>query len=327
MKDIFDACQFGDLTVKSRVVRTGLWKSGDLFENYRKMASSGVGLIITEIMSLYSKDKFSEYSYKTNSPNFLVEAKKLAEICHEFDTPVLGHLEFIKYNRGIDLDINVNDLEIEDIRQIQSDIIVAAQKLKLAGFDGLQLAVGNNFYLSKVINPYYNQRDDDYGGNTFNRCRLILELIKVMKNNFDFHISCKVNAFDGRKGGIGAGESIEICKLLEKVGTDSIQVTKPLSPLYFTKENSCEDEMLKFCEKLTDSVDIPVILGGGFNEMSHMNDILNNSKIEFISMYRPFISKSDFLSEWKLNGEGKSDCLMCNNCYRTKTSSCYHQSF
>lgn len=327
MKNIFDKCQLGKLKLKSRVIRTGLWQTLDFnqtYEEYEKIASSGVGLIITELISIYPKDKFSEYSHRINNPQFLIEAKNLAEISHNYNVPILGQIEFIKYNRGIDLDIDINDLTLDDIRQIQSDIIVAVQKLQIAGFDGIQLTLGNNFFLSKFINPYFNQREDEYGGNTFNRCRIVLELIKVLKNNFDLHINCRVNAYDGRKGGVDEKESIEICKLLEKVGCDSLQITRPLSPLYFTKKESEENELVDFCEKLKNEVNLGIILGGGFNEMQHMNSILNNSNIEFLSMYRPFIAEKDFLKEWKMNGEGKSRCLMCNNCYRTKTSICYH---
>ncbi|MBQ6511261.1 NADH-dependent flavin oxidoreductase [Methanobrevibacter sp.] len=327
MKDIFDNCKIGDLKLKSRVVRTGLWQTqpmSEVYEKYENIAKSGVGLIITELISIYPKDKFSEYSIKSTSPQFMAEAKRLAKITHDYDVPILGQIEFIKYNRGIDLDINVNDLTMEDIRQIQSNIIVAVQKLKLAGFDGVQLALGNNFFFSKFINPYFNQRSDDYGGNTFNRTRIVLELIKVMKNNFNFHIGCKVNAFDGRKGGIDPSESIEICKLLEKVGVDSIQVTKPLSPLYFTKDVSDEKELVEFCQNLIDEVEIPVILGGGFDDMAHMNEVINQIDIGLLSMYRPFVADEGFLKSWKDNGEGKSRCKKCNNCYRTKTSQCFH---
>ena len=327
MKDIFDKCKFADLELNSRIIRTGLWQSQDIeevYEKYENIAKSGVGLMITELISIYPKDKFSEYSFKINNPLFMIEAKRLAEICHEYNVPILGQLEFIKFNRGIDLDIGINDLTIEDIRKIQSDIILACQKLKMVGFDGVQLALGNNFYLSKFINPYFNQRNDDYGGNTFNRMRIVLKLIKVLKDNLGFHISCRVNANDGRKGGIDNDESIEMCKLLEKVGADSIQVTKPLSPLYFTKKVSDEAELLGFVERLMNEVEIPVILGGGFNEMDHMNELLNDSSVEFLSMYRPFVAEDGFLEKWKKEGSGVSRCKMCNNCYRTKTSTCYH---
>ena len=329
MKTIFDKCKLGNLKLNSRIIRTGLWESQQddlnaIYDRYEKIASSGVGLITSELYSIYPKDKFIEHSYRMDNRNFMTMARKIAEITHSYGVPILGQVEFIKYNRDIDLDISVNDLTIEDIRKIQSDIISAAQKLQYADFDGIQLSVGNNFYLSKFINPYYNQRDDDYGGNVFNRMKLVLELIKVMKDNLDLHISCKVNTFDERKDGFDAKESLEACKLLEKVGVDSIQVTRPLSPLYFTKKLSSEDKLLDYTSELIDSVDVPVIVGGGFNDMNHMNEILNNTKIEFMSMYRPFVAKNDFLKDWRSNAESKSRCLMCNNCYRTKKSTCYH---
>ncbi|MBO6123915.1 MAG: tRNA-dihydrouridine synthase [Methanobrevibacter sp.] len=329
MKTIFDKCKLGDLTLKSRIIRTGLWESqqddlNSIYDRYERIASSGVGLVTSELYSIYPKDKFTEHSFKMDNLNFMTMARKVVEICHSFDVPILGQVEFIKYNRGIDLDIPVNDLTIEDIRKIQADLISAAQTLQFAGFDGIQLSVGNNFFLSKFINPYYNQRDDDYGGNIFNRMRLVLELVKVMKNNLDLHISVKVNIFDERKDGFTSQESLESCKLLEKVGVDSIQVTRPLSPLYFTKKLSGEGELIDYTDRLIDSVDVPVIVGGGFNDMLHMNEVLNNTNIEFMSMYRPFVAEGDFLKNWKIDGEGKSRCLMCNNCYRTKTSTCYH---
>ena len=329
MKSLFDKCKFKDLTLKSRVIRTALWESQQndlnaIYERYDKIASSGVGLIITELYSIYSNDKFSEYSFKMDNMNFQSVARKVAEICHSYSVPILGQVEFIKFNRGIDLDISVNDLTIEDIRKIQADIISVAQKLQFLGFEGLQLQMGNNFFLSKFINPYYNQRNDEYGGNTFNRMRLVLELIKVMKDNLNLHISCKINMFDGKKDGFDINESIEAIKLLEKVGADSIQITRPLSPLYFTKKESSIDETINYISKLTDSVNIPIIAGGGFINLSQINDILNKSDINFISMYRPFVNQGDFLKEWKNQKDGKSKCILCNNCYRTKKSSCYH---
>lgn len=329
MKTIFDKCKFGDLTLNSRIIRTGLWESQQndlnaIYDRYEKIASSGVGLIVSELYSIYPNDKFSEHSFKMRSRNFMTAARKTAEICHSYGVGILGQVEFIKFNRGIDLDIAVNDLTLEDIRKIQSDVISAAQQLQFAGFDGIQLSLGNNFYLSKFINPYYNQREDDYGGNVFNRMRLVLELIKVMKDNLDLHVSCKINRFDDRKNGFDSTESIEACRLLEKVGTDSLQITRPLSPLYFTDKVSEENELIDYTAKLIDSVDIPVIAGGGFNDMGHMNELLNKSNIEFMSMYRPFVAEGDFLNNWKCDGEGKSKCLKCNNCYRTKTSTCYH---
>ena len=71
MKDIFDNCKIGDLKLQSRIVRTGLWQTqpmSEVYEKYENIAKSNVGLIITELISIYPKDKFSEYSIKSNTP-------------------------------------------------------------------------------------------------------------------------------------------------------------------------------------------------------------------------------------------------------------------
>ena len=57
MKDIFDKCKLGDLELNSRIIRTGLWQTqtmGEVYEKYENIAKSGVGLIITELISLRS---------------------------------------------------------------------------------------------------------------------------------------------------------------------------------------------------------------------------------------------------------------------------------
>ena len=63
MKDIFDKCKLGDLNLNSRIVRTGTWEteteeggflSPAIYDRYEKIASSGTGLIISEMLFLGS---------------------------------------------------------------------------------------------------------------------------------------------------------------------------------------------------------------------------------------------------------------------------------
>ena len=78
----------------------------------------------------------------------------------------------------------------------------------------------------------------------------------------------------------------------------------------------------KTCE-IIKNVDIPVILGGGANSQKQINEILNRTNIEFISMQRPFVADPSFLVDWAVEGNGKSICKTCNNCYWKKTSTCH----
>lgn len=332
MKDLFDSVKLGDLTLNSRIVRTGLWesqreKSGnmtpEIYDRYENMAASGVGLIISELYSLYPRDVFSKYSNTTNYNRFVREARDLTDLVHVYDVPIFAQLGMVQYNKRTQQNIKVEDVTVDDIRKIQTDMIIAAQKFDYGGFDGIQLGLGNYYFLSRFINPNFNTRTDKYGGNTFNRIRIVLELIKVIKQNTKLHINCRLNAFDGTTNGMTLEETIDIAELLEKHGVDSLQITRPRSPQFFTRENTQRNPLIEATEKIIETVKIPVILGGGITSQNQINRLLNSTNIEFVSMQRPFVKDPSFLVDWQIKGNGESHCITCNNCYWKKTSTCH----
>ena len=332
MKDLFDYCEFGDLKLNSRIVRTGLWesqreKSGnftpEIYDRYENIAASGVGLIITELFSLYPRDVFSKYSHTTHYTQFVREAKDLTDLVHIYDVPIFAQLGMVQYNKKAHQNVRVEEMSLEDIRKVQTDMIIAAQKFDYGGFDGIQLGLGNYYFLSRFINPSFNTREDKYGGNTLNRLRMVLEIIKVIKQNTKLHINCRLNAFDGTTNGMTLSETIEVAKLLEKFGVDSLQITRPRSPQFFTVKNTDRNPLIDATEKILENVSIPVILGGGATSQNQINNLLNTTDIDFISMQRPFVNDPSFLVDWQLEGNGESRCITCNNCYWKKTSTCH----
>lgn len=335
MKDLFDYVEFGDLKLNSRIVRTGLWESErektgnftpEIYNRYENIAASGVGLIISEVYSLYPRDVFSKYTSTINYKQFVREARDLTDLVHVYDVPIFAQLGFVQYNKRTEQNMRVEDISIEDIRKIQTDIIIAAQKFEYGGFDGIQLGLGNYYFLARFINPNFNTRTDKYGGSTLNRLRMVLEIIKVIKENTNLHINCRLNAFDGTNMGMSIDETIEICKLLEKHGVDSLQITRPRSPQFFTQENKDKNPLIEATNQIIKNISIPVILGGGANSQNQINEILNETDIDFISMQRPFVKDPSFLVDWQIEGDGVSQCITCNNCYWKKTSTCHIRS-
>ena len=332
MKDLFDSCEFGEFKLNSRIIRTGLWESEreasgnftpEIYDRYENIAASGVGLIITELFSLYPRDVFSKYSNTLNYRQFVREAKDLTNLVHLYDVPIFAQVGFVQFNKRTEQNIRIEDISIEDIRKIQTDFIIAAQKIDYAGFDGIQIALGNYYFLTRFISPYFNKRQDKYGGSTLNRLRIVLEMIKVIKQNTNLHINCRLNAFDIQKGGMTLEETVEIAKLLEKHGADSLQITRPRSPQYFSHENYQKSLLANACNDIIDNVNIPVIMGGGITSQKQINNVLNKTKVDFISMQRPFVADPSFLVDWQIEGNGEVKCRSCNNCYWKKTSTCF----
>lgn len=325
MKGIFDNTKFGSLDVSGRIVRTGLWESQndssknltrDIYDRYEKLAKSNVGILTTELISMYTHDRFSDYTHYINSQSFIRDFREITDLAHEYDVPILAQIGFINCNVNGKQMMEVNDLTIEDIRTIQADYVVAAKKISFAGFDGVELCVGNNFFLSRVMDPFENTRSDDYGGSTYNRARMVVEIIKLIKRTTNLHVHCKVNLYQNED------DSLEICKILAENGADSLQITRFLSPQYFRKGQSNQDMLVGFADKVAGSVDIPVVLGGGQADMDRITELINSTNIDFISMFRPFVKSPEFLIQWKEKGHGKSECKTCNNCYWKKQSVC-----
>ncbi len=332
MKDIFDECEFAEFHLKSRIIRTGVWErqseggflKPEVFDRYEDMAKSGTGLILSEIFAFDPKDRFYEYSTNTNYRGFIKDYKQITDICHNYDVPILGQLAFFYYDDGDNQKAEPNDLTIEGIRKLQAEVITVAKKFSFAGFDGIQINMGNNFYLSRFVNPYFNQRDDKYGGNTLNRLRIVLEIIQLIKKTIGFHVSCRINIEDVRKGGMTQEESKKIAKLLAEHGADSIQITgRTISMKYDAEEKHV---FLDYADELSQEVDIPIILAGNLRDMKSMNEILNSSNVEFMSLSKPFVAQADFLEDWKEKGDGSSICIGCNNCYSKKESRCFQFS-
>ena len=118
-------------------------------------------------------------------------------------------------------------------------------------------------------------------------------------------------------------ETIKIAKLLEKHGADSLQITQPLLPQFYAYENNEKNPLIDAADKIISEVDIPVILGGGLRNQKQINNILNSTDIDFVSMHKPFVADPSFLVDWKIEGNGESFCQTCYNCLSKRTSTCH----
>ena len=85
--------------------------------------------------------------------------------------------------------------EINDIIDAYAEGIIRVQE---AGFDGVQLHAAHGYLLSSFISPHTNKRDDQYGGSTENRTRIIAEIYDRARKKVgeNFPIIIKFNTMD-----------------------------------------------------------------------------------------------------------------------------------
>ena len=138
----------------------------------------------------------------------------------------------------------------------------------------------------------------------------------------ELHITAKINSSDFTYGGLDNDESLELCKLLALCGIDSIEVSGNGTSVSGIRAHVNEGYFLPFAAKLADAVDVPVIVVGGFRTLDTMEAVLNQTKIELISLSRPLLCEPDLPKKMHADPKAVSRCVSCNRCYSSDAHRC-----
>lgn len=71
-------------------------------------------------------------------------------------------------------------LEIEEIPQIVESYRLAAERAKMAGFDGVEIHAANGYLIDTFLQSKTNHRSDRYGGNVENRYQFLKEIVEAI---------------------------------------------------------------------------------------------------------------------------------------------------
>ena len=151
---------------------------------------------------------------------------------------------------------------------------------------------------------------------------MVVEIINGIREKApQLHITAKINSSDFTYGGLDEAESLVMCRLLADAGIDSIEVSGNGTSVAGIRPHKNEAYFLKFADTLAKSVDTPIILVGGLRSLDTMEEILNKTKIEMISLSRPLLREPDLPNKMKSGEALEAKCISCNACY----ASSFHQ--
>lgn len=100
-------------------------------------------------------------------------------------------------------------LETNEVKQIVQDYKQAAINAIKAGFDGVELHAAFGYLPNQFLVESANKRKDEYGGSIENRCRFVIEVMKVM-----------VDGIGENKVGIKLSPSIPFNNIIDSNPTD-----------------------------------------------------------------------------------------------------------
>ena len=227
---------------------------------------------------------------------------------------------------GVLSSVKTKAFTTKEIKKLILQFIDAAQRAKMAGFDGVELHAAHGYLFEQFLSPWTNRRTDEYGGNEENRRRILKEIIEGIHercgSDFPVTVRLTVDEFYEKVGhperGLHLEEGIRIAKALESYGADALNVSIAGQDTSFLVTES-----LRYApgwrnyltHQVKDAVNIPVIGVSVTRTPQQAEQQLQNGDQDFIGLGRPLLADPDWAKKAK---DGHSDsitrCIGCLYC-------------
>ncbi|MBI2917454.1 MAG: FAD-dependent oxidoreductase [Chloroflexi bacterium] len=117
----------------------------------------------------------------------------------------------------------------DEIAEVVSAFAAAAVRAQQAGFDAVELHGATAYLITEFLSRAYNRREDEYGGPLENRARLLVEVIRAVRQaaGEDYPVWPRLNGEEALlPDGITSEESREFARVAEAAGAWAIHVTR-----------------------------------------------------------------------------------------------------
>ena len=89
----------------------------------------------------------------------------------------------------------LKQLTISEIERIVEKFAQAAGRVKMAGYDGLEVHGGHGYLVASFLSGIWNKRTDGYGGSVENRARFAASILRAVRDRVgrDFVVGVRMN--------------------------------------------------------------------------------------------------------------------------------------
>ncbi|OPL14071.1 MAG: NADH:flavin oxidoreductase [Firmicutes bacterium ML8_F2] len=213
----------------------------------------------------------------------------------------------------------------DDIQRVVTAFADGAALAKQAGFDAVQIHAAHGYLLSQFLSPFYNRREDGYGGSLENRARMVLEVLTAVRHAVgeDYPVLIKLNADDFIDGGLTVEDMLQVAELLERSEIDAIEISggtilgpSQYHPVRLAPEALTHKAYYRKAARLCKAfVRVPVILVGGIRSLDIAEELLTEGAADYISLCRPLIREPHLIKRWAAGDREPSGCQSENACY------------
>ncbi|MEW6673565.1 MAG: NADH:flavin oxidoreductase [Thermodesulfobacteriota bacterium] len=349
MPKLFEKTVINALELKNRFVRSATWEgmahgdgacSRDLIGLMAELAAGGVGLIVSSHAYISPEGQASPRQIGVYSDDLIPGLSRLTRAVHEnggkivlqlahagchADPGLTGRQPMGPSSFQIEPDLSCREMSRDEIEQTVAAFGRGAARAKKAGFDGVQIHAAHGYLLSQFLSPFYNKRTDSYGGNITNRSRIVLDILKTVRDRTDdrFAIMIKMNSDDFLENGLTVPEMLQAAKRLQQAGIDAVELSGgtrfsgKLNPIRSGTIRPANEAFYKDAARAyKKSISVPLLLVGGIRSYEVAEALIRDGVADYISLCRPLIREPGLIKRWQNGDTGKSMCRSDNLCFR-----------
>jgi len=320
-------------------------------------AKGGIGLTMTAGSAVVSADSPPAYNnlhaYKDEIVPWL---KKITNECHDYGTKVMIQITHLgrrtSWNHSDWLPILSSspirepahrsfpkEAEDWDIDRIIKDYGDAAQKMKEAGMDGIEIEAYGHL-LDSFWSPATNKRQDEFGGSIENRISFSLKVIDSIRKSVgsDFIVGIRMVTDEDWKIGLTKEEGIKIAKKI--IATNKIDFlniikghidTDPSLTKVIPIQGMASAPHLDFAGEIKQKTKFPIFHAAKINDVATARHAVASGKLDMVGMTRAHIADPYIVKKIIENKEdtirpcvGATYCL--DRIYEGKETLCIHNA-
>jgi 2,4-dienoyl-CoA reductase-like NADH-dependent reductase (Old Yellow Enzyme family) len=377
MSQLFSPMKIGSLELPNRFVRSATFEgmanengevSDAILKLYRNLAKGGVGLIITGhcYVSQLGKAFFGQIGI--HSDEMIPGLTRLVQEVHEHGGKIVfqlahagrqttrkitGQAPIGPSGKGRDPIYFVKPREMteNDILETIKSFGRAARRAVEAGADGIQLHGAHGYLINQFLSPFYNTRNDGWGGSEEGRFRFLEHVFTDIKRAIpkETPILIKLNTHDHTpRQGVTPELAVHYAQRLAGIGVDAVEISsgstfysfmdmcrgsvpvqelvdtmpffkKPIARIMMNrlvgKYDLEEGYHLQAAKTIKPVLgEIPLVLVGGMRTVSYMEEIIEKGYADFISMSRPFVREPVLVKRIEAGKTDRASCVSCNKC-------------
>lgn len=320
MADIMSPIKVKNVDFKNRVVMAPMVIFGltsengvmepKLVEHYLKRADTGIGLMISQALSVSPDEKINGGA-GAYSDSHIPYLSKIKEACHKNGTRFFAQLAYPGFSYYNDRSKDVNELKEKDLTKIRDEFINGAEICKKAELDGIEMHGAHTFFLNMMASPQSNKREDEYGGDINGRLFLLKEIVNGIKDfaGDDFIMSYRMGWNDN------LDLDIKTAQAMENLGLDMLHISSGIPwdrKLEIPADFPYNEVVYTGCQ-IKKHVNIPVVVVNDIRTINRGNYLLENDLCDFVAYGRPFLVDENFMTESTVDPT-YDPCLKCKRC-------------